>query len=324
MTDQDEPRKFSAEEQAALRQQLLDVISADRMTKKAMADQVGVPYGTFSSWLGGTYQADGSNVAEKARNWLDARPEKERFRAIRPSTRFVMTPTAEAVHQRLFYAQNLPDIVPIVGEPGLGKTEAVRDYAQREAHAYVITAEPAMNKISVMLSAIAMTLGSYDNGRSYMTSRGIAKKLSEKRSLLIFDEAQRLSSEMLDQLRTYYDQCRCGIALVGNRAILKNLEGGSRRAEYAHLFRRAGLRLNRVKPDAQDITMLLDAWQVEDTAIRKRLRTIAQEPGALGVMNKVWSIAELMARGEERPMTLTDVEDAYQQSTDQPARGTAA
>lgn len=323
MTDDQEPRKYSEEQQKELRRQLLDIVSAERMTKKALSDQVGVPYGTFSSWLGGTYQADGSSIADKARNWLDARPERERFRVIRPSTRFVLTPTAEAVHQRLFYAHNLPDIVPIVGEPGLGKTEAIRDYAAKDPHVYVITAEPAMDKISVMLSAIALAVGAYQNGRSYMTSRSIAKKLQEKPSLIIIDDAQHFTSEMLDQLRTYYDQCRCGIALVGNRGILKNLEGGSRRAEYAHLFRRAGLRLNRMKPETQDVTMLLDAWGVEDQAIRKRLRAIAHQPGALGVMHKIWSIAELMARGEDRPLTLTDVEDAYQQSTDQPSRDAA-
>lgn len=331
MTDEDQARKYTKEEEAEIRQQAIRLIETRKITKTKAASEAGVPFGTFTPWLGGTYGAnDASNITRKVANWLEAESAREHFKAIRPSTHFVLTPTAEEIHRRLFLAQHLPDIVPIIGEPGLGKTEAVLDYAERNANVYVVTAEPIGNTVQTMLADIAFKMGIYQNGRGHLTSRGIKEKLRKAdlvgtRSLIIIDDAQHYSSEMLDQLRVYYDQPhRCGIALVGNRGILKNLEGGARNDKYAHLFRRAGLRLHRTKAEAEDVTMLLDAWSVRDTKIRSALRSIAQKPGALGVMHKVWSLGEMMARGEDRALELTDINDAYRQMTDGTAPGVAA
>lgn len=324
MTDQDEPRKYSVEEQAELRRRALDVIEAERLTKKDAADQAGIPYGTFTPWLGGTYPAEGSKTADQVARWLNSRETRQLVRTIAPRNRFVMTKTATAIHQLLGHAQHMPDIVVVTGDPGTGKTEAVNAYARSNPHVYTIVGEPSINNVGALLSVLAHALGSYRGGARYLLSRLIANKLHGSSALLVVDEAQHLSSEMLDQLRTYYDQCRVGIALVGNASVITRLEGGARRAEYAQLFRRVGMRLRRPKPLAEDVTALLAEWGVEDPALQKRLRNIAAKPGALGVMSKVFRLAQMVARNDGRPMASADVELAYQQVTDMPMRDDAA
>lgn len=324
MTDQEEPRKFTDEEHEQLRQQAREIMRTDQLTQQGLSDLVGIPNGTFSQWVGGTYRGNNDRMAAGFQRWLETRSQRRQIRSLLPRQRFIMTRTADDMHKVLAHAQHLPDMVVITGAPGIGKTEAACAYTRANAHVYKIVGEPSIDSIGALLSTIAAALGIYNRGARHHVSRAIATRLNGTNALLIVDEAQHLSSEQLDQLRTYYDQCRIGIALVGNPAVISRLEGGSRRADYAQLFRRVGMRLRRDRPLAEDINALLVAWGVEDQAVRKQLAAIARKPGALGVMGKVWRIAGMIASEGDRPVSPEDVSIAYQQVTDLPIRDDAA
>lgn len=317
MSDDVTGRKYSEEEQASLRARLLDIKDRERLTWQDIAGEAGAKAGTLTPWAGGTYQADGSGIAERVDRWLSSREKRATIRAAAPDLGFVMTPSAADFMSLLARAQHLPDISLLTGAPGLGKTQAVCEYKRRNPNVFKITAEPALNSVPALLGALAHELRVTEMGRQDRIARMIRQRLLGTRALIIVDEVQHLSTEMLDQLRVFHDQSNIGIALVGNQAVIGKLEGGRRSSEYAQLYSRVGMRLHRRDARKADVEALLDAWSVEEPDVRKALRAVAMQGGALRTCHKTFLLAQMVATHEGRAITAKDVQLAYAQISDQ-------
>jgi DNA transposition AAA+ family ATPase len=324
MTDETKPRKWSDAEVEALRGQVNDLLRREDLTRRQAADESGIKYGTLTPWLGGTYAGDCSRIAEQLVQWMDARGKRAAIRAVLPQIAFVATPTSEAIHSLLHHAQSLPDMVVVTGAPGTGKTFAVCEFTKRTPNVFKLVADPSLNSVRALLGALANLLGTYDAGSQYRISRAVTQRLTGISALIIVDEAQHLTSAMLDQLRAFHDQAGCGIALVGNEAVIGRLEGGRRSAEFAQLYSRVGMRMRRPRPHTADVEALLDAWQVEDTGPRGALKAVARQAGGLRSMNKTWRLASMLARSEGRALTAADVDVAWRRLAASPVTQEAA
>jgi DNA transposition AAA+ family ATPase len=314
-------RKWTPEEVEATRLRVLDVLRTEGLTQRNAANESGIPYGSLTPFLGGTYAGDESRISEKAERWLTARARREAKRPRLAIQSFVETPTSSMVNDALGHAQDVPDIVVITGPPGTGKTSALCEYSRRNPNVHKLVAEPSLSTVRQLLQALATAIGAFDAGGQHRVSRSIATRLTGTGALIIVDEAQHLSSAMLDQLRTFHDQCGIGIALVGNESVIGRLEGGRRSAEYAQLFSRVGLRvkIGRRKSEVMaDVVPLLDAWGVPEGEAREKLRAIATYPGALRGMRKTWVIAQMLARAEERDVEGADILLAWQRLSSVP------
>jgi DNA transposition AAA+ family ATPase len=313
MSEPSKPGKISEAEQEVIRNEVLELIRVEDMTRRVVAAESGIPYGTVTPFLGGTYAGDGSKIAASLRVWMAARAKRATVRATLPVARFVATPTADAIMSVLQHAQHMPDMVVVTGAPGTGKSSAACEYTRQNPNVFKVVAQRSINSVRSMLGAIAHTLGTYDMHSTYRISRDIEKKLlAHPGALLIVDEAQHFDSGMLDQLRSFHDQCGIGIALVGNDAIVGALEGGRRSAEYAQLYSRVGMRLKRPRPLNADIDGLLDAWEVAAGPGRDLLRGIAKKPGGLRSMAKTHRLALMLANAENRPLAEDDVRLAWE------------
>ncbi len=299
-------RKYSKDEQEELRARVSALLTGEDMTRAQAAAESGIPYGTITTWLSGTYAAEGSSVADKVSRWLEARKGRVAVQQAAGGQRanaFVLTPKALQIHQLLTHAQAMPDMVTITGAPGTGKTSAACEYTRRTPQVFKVVAEPCLSSVPSLLQRVALAVGATPAGAHHRVSGGIVAKLRGTQALLIVDEAQHLSSAMLDQLRTFHDQADCGIALIGNAAVLGRLEGGARSAEFAQLFSRVGMRLQMKGAHRADVDALLDAWKVEDEGARRTLRAVSKHHGALRSMAKAHRLAKLLASadGREQP-----------------------
>lgn len=275
----------------------------DGVPMTRVAEQAGIPYGTFSSFMGRTYEGRNDKVAHKARVWLDARAARSQSRAKMPAALgFVRTPTAADFWNVLTHAQHAPDFVCIAGGAGIGKTTTAREYQRASPNVWVMTAEPVMSSPYSMLAELAELLGLSERAPD-RRSRAILQRVRNTGGLLVIDEAQHLKSPALDQLRSIHDLAEIGVALIGNEAVYSRLEGEGRRPQFAQLFSRIGMRLTRARPTLGDIDTLLDGWGVgsdaETGGARTMLRQIARKPGALRGMTKVLRLAHVGA-GEAR------------------------
>ena len=282
-----------------LRAAVRRIMAEEGKSIAALAVEAGIPNGTFSPWLGGTYPGRTDNVAQKVRAWLDSRQAREERRLVLPAgPGYLATPTAKQFTGALQHAQYAPDLVMITGGAGVGKTAALGAYARRTPNVWVVTAEPCYRTVRVVLDEIAALLGLPAAGSTARVSRAIVARLRGTGGLLAIDEAQHLSSEVLDQLRTIHDKAEIGVALVGNEQVYSRIEGSARTPEYAQLFRRVGMRVPKPRPTKRDIDMLLDGWSVTAADVRGLLHVIAGKPGALGVMTKALRMASAFAAAD--------------------------
>jgi DNA transposition AAA+ family ATPase len=286
-----------ADEMDALRQHIRTKMAERSLAMTDVARQTGIPYGTFSSWMGNTYRGRQNPIAEQARHWLAGLEAADRTRALAPKAPgFLETPTANAILATLEHAQFMPEFVVITGAPGVGKTSSARAYAKRNTNVWLITAEPTMSTPRAVLEELAEAIGVPSRGLStQQLSRSLTKRMAGSQGLILVDEAQHLTSQTLDQLRMFYDLADVGMALLGNEAVHARLEGGARAAQFAQLFSRVGMRLARPRALNGDIEKLMDAWDIGGKEERAMLLKIAKRPGALRNLTKVLRMAHMLA-----------------------------
>jgi DNA transposition AAA+ family ATPase len=157
------------------------------------------------------------------------------------------------------------------GPPGVGKTISARQYAGRalravrryehsahdrdEWHTLVFT--PTINATPRSVAAELSDLSNrlivlrgidLEDWRSYPDPHG----LTGYAELLIVDEADRLSTAALEQLRDRYDRSHLGLILIGMPGIEKRL------ARYPQLYSRVGF-VHQYKPlSAAELTFVLE------------------------------------------------------------------
>lgn len=291
---------FIAERITEVRDAVRAMMQQDALSQSTVARESGMGVSTLSAFLAGTYAASNAPQALALQRWMTSRLMGVAVRKSVPrGPEFVRTRTSEQIAGVLEHAQFAPDFAVIVGAPGVGKTTTAQAYARNGNNVWMITCHPSANTPTTIVRDIIEALGlSYSTRHGSTLSRIAINRLTGLQSLLIVDEAQNLSSAALDQLRMFHDLAGAGVTLMGNTSIFRRLEGGARQADYAQLFSRVGMRIDRKRPHSDDIEALLDAWQIADTAVRKVARAVARKPGALRAMTKVLRQAHLRANAD--------------------------
>lgn len=305
---------FTPEEILEIQSDLLTIKDETGMSWDAIAKEAGVPAGTISVFANGKYTGNNQRVGREVQIWLDSRKDKAATASlVKKSPAWQATQTGKEFIEVLKFAQTLPDIVVVVGSPGVGKTIAAEYYSQTNPNVYLVTMEPCTSTVNTMMNAIAITMGVSERSQSRL-SGAIGTKVREASALIIVDEAQHLSTAALDQLRTFHDRYGAGIALMGNQSVYSQLEGGKRETSFAQLFSRVGMRATKSKPAAADVCMILDAWDVPND-LRKLLKAIAAKPGALRLLDKTLKVAHIIASGSGSGLKKEHVTAAFQKLT---------
>ena len=306
---------FTAPEMKAMRDQVAAIMEAEDLSQADVARQTGIAPATFHAWYRGNYEGNNDRVATTVQVWLTSREEQKRAasRVPKPPS-FIATPTAEEIHDALRYAQVMPEITVVAGGVGLGKTVSCRRYQVTNPNVWMATMDPSTSGVHGMLSELVDVMGVTEKSASKL-ARAIGRKIEGSGGLIVIDEAQHLDTKALDQLRSLYDRYDVGIALVGNETVYARLEGEGRKAMFAQLFSRIGVRVTRARPRANDICRLIAAWNVTDKEMVRFLKAIAGKPGALRSMTKVLQVAKILSAGADEEMSIAHLKAAYAKHT---------
>jgi DNA transposition AAA+ family ATPase len=285
-----------------VRTAIREAAAEDGLSLATIARRAGVKPSTFNAWLHGTYKGINATISRSAHVFLRSRAAQAAVQVeARPRTPFVMTPSAEAFMHLLEQAQFECDMVTLTGEPGVGKTTAIRQYQALHSNVWILTGEPGMKSPYVVLEHLDELFKLCESPSR--RSRAIATFLRGRQGLLIIDEAQNLGLPALDQLRVFHDQpeVRVGLALVGHPDARNRMLNGGPSGKFAQLDSRFGMHMKRASPLASDVAAMLDAEGIADEDQRKLLRAAASKPGALRRMDRMLRLARQLARGEGTP-----------------------
>ncbi|MEI6162095.1 MAG: AAA family ATPase [Roseococcus sp.] len=322
MSDDVTGRKYSEEDQQPLRERLLEVKERERLTWETISTETGVKVGSLTPWAVGKYNSNGgphagSPIAEKVERWLASRETRATIRAAAPDLRFVMTPSASDFMGMLANTQALAHIGVLTGAPGIGKSRAACEYKRRNPNVFKVTGSRFISTVPQLLSALAREMGAPDTGRQDRIAANITRRLIGSQGLIIVDEAQLLTLDQMEVVRSFHDLAGAGLALIGNPSVMRKLEGGHRSSDYAQFFSRVGMRLNRPKAKIGDMEALLDAWSADDPKVRLALRAVAKQGGALRSAFMTFMLARMVANNEDRSLSAADVKLAWTQISDQ-------
>lgn len=259
-------------------------------------------------------QPDGGDMAtaRQSSNALAPVDDGRTTRGLAAGPAWVSTPTSERILAGLRYAQLAADIVVIYGGAGLGKTHAIRHYRSRSPNVFHVELSPATGGLIACLEEIAIAVGlsGYARTAAYL-HRAICVRLRGANGLLVFDEAQELNMQALDQVRCIHDRAKVGIALVGNERVYAQMAGSNRAAYLDRLYSRIGKRIHLRRSSEGDAAAVISAWGITDNPSRGRLLEIAGKPGALRVLSKALRLADTYAQAEGRKVNRDDIDAAW-------------
>ncbi|HAI8144077.1 TPA: AAA family ATPase [Escherichia coli] len=279
-----------------IRAGLRTLVENEETTFKQIALESGLSTGTISSFINDKYNGDNERISQILQRWL------EKYHAVAElpePPRFVETQTVKQIWTSMRFASLTESIAVVCGNPGVGKTEAAREYRRTNNNVWMITITPSCASVLECLTELAFELGMNDAPRRKgPLSRALRRRLEGTQGLVIIDEADHLGAEVLEELRLLQESTRTGLVLMGNHRVYSNMTGGNRTVEFARLFSRIAKRTAINKTKKADVKAIADAWQINGEKELELLQQIAQKPGALRILNHSLRLAAMTAHGK--------------------------
>lgn len=304
---------FEPEELDHLRAEAQAYIDANRMTKKGFAIECDVAEGTFGPWLSGQYAGDNNKVAIRVHRFLHSRSEQELMAAAVPTAPgFLDLAVSRRIWAGLEHAQVFNDVTVVGVGPGLGKTTTIRHFQDQRPRVWVATMAPSTSRPVNALIAVLEAMGDTDaKGTPQSLSRRVGLKATQG-ALLIIDEAQHLTVQAVDELRSIHDRTEVGLVFSGDESVF-NLFDGSRKRAFAQFHSRIGYRVRASRAEPRDVGLICAAHDITDPSMVRLCALIASKPGAYRSLTKTLLLARRHAKMADQPLTNALVREAWEQ-----------
>lgn len=270
---------MSMTEQQAI-EAISDYKNRTKKTQSEIARELGISAGLLSDFLSGNYKAP-HTVIPKIEQLLSVQAKKEVAPKEPP---FSKTNVSEIVMNTISYCHIRGKIGVVYGDPGIGKTMAIREYLKNNQLAIGISISPSYSSMSGVNELIADALGVRQRVARKIYAEIVAK-LKNSGRVIIIDEAQHLTVRTLDHLRCMADESGVGLCLVGNDAVYSKLTGTGQ-ADFAQLFSRIGMHKqvltnNISKEDVKQVF----GDELDDEALELLFRISRTHYGLRGAVN---------------------------------------
>lgn len=216
-----------------LPEQLADLMAVKALSQVQVASQIGKSPAVISQYLKGIYKGDTAAIDKAVEQLLERYDTKSR----EVKLDYVETETSRNINNLIAVTHATGDVQLVIGEAGLGKTMAVKEYAKTHADVILIEVEPTFNA-KVLLTTLCDKLGLQPARNTHDMMLSVCKKLNGSGRLLIVDEAELLAHKPLEILRRLHDLTGIGIVLAGMPRLRANLRG--KRGEFKQLYSRIG------------------------------------------------------------------------------------
>lgn len=308
--------EFPAVRVERLRQQTMRLQQSTGWSNAEMARRSDIAPATLSEWLRNVYKGNAITIADKIEKWLrveEAAMESQAAMLIDPG--FIETGMAREAMTALTFAQQTPSMVLITMGSGLGKTMALKQFQATHPHAFRVAIEPLEGKPNTALRKIGRVVGVSDVKTNAELTVRVAERLRRdggRHPLVMIDEAQNLRDDAVNQLRFLLDEAQCGLALAGNEDLMTRYALGASREGFGQIQRRVGMRVHIKTARPADVDLILNAYLIEDPAVRRLAHQIAARTGGIGQAVDTLKLAAALAYGHGRQLSADDVKAAWQ------------
>lgn len=232
---------------------LNDFINAHGFSQAQIAAQLGKSPATINQYLNGKYKGDIEALNRAVAQLI----ERYKTKSKEMQADFIPTPTAKRILELCALAHAVGDIHLLIGEAGLGKTIALKEYCARNDGVLLLEVDPTYSP-KVLLGQICQSLGVLSARTNHAMFDAVVEKLKGSGRLLIIDEAELLNTRALEILRRIHDRTGIGVVLAGMPRLRANLKGA--RGEFKQLYSRVGMCLDiKDKLPVEDLTALIVA-----------------------------------------------------------------
>lgn len=291
MTESGELPKINVDE---IRQEIADLIQSRGLTQAAVAREADLSSAMLSRFLAGRYEGDNETVAAKLVAWKESRAKRDTASSVlTQSHRFVSTSVSEKIRWGLEYAQLAADLVAIIGEPGVGKTETLEAFRRTGSSVWMATMSADTSGQVPMLEELGAAMGLNGSGGAAAMRRQIVGRVRNTNGLIMVDEAQHLDFKAIEALRGIYDAGRIGMVLCGNPKLMAKI------GQLPQVSSRIGKKIILRKPARNDVLAVAEQFGITGKDERNFLVTISQHPGGLRCVVKTIRLASMLADGEQ-------------------------
>lgn len=177
-------------------------------------------------------------------------------------------------------ARNSSTVFAVVGDAGTGKTFALRNYAETHKRAYLLQCNEFWNRKTFMqelLSAMGRDYSGYTVNE--MMGEVVRALKTQQHPLIIMDEADKLSDQVLYFFITLYNQLEdhCAIVLCATDHLAKRIKRGLKlnKKGYKEIYSRIGRKFIELEGlNTSDITSVCVANGITD---KVRIREVIED-----------------------------------------------
>jgi hypothetical protein len=282
---------------ATTREAVSRLIQERGYSQGKIAKETGISAAALSHFRKGTYTGDNQAVAAKLLTWIDSVAARDSMATAMQAHGFVDTTQAVAALSCFTLAQAAPDIVVVVGHPGLGKTTFPEQYRRTHPNIWICTMSPDTEGLVPMFEEIAIELGIKPEGGAAKVRRSIIDRVRGTGGLVIVDESHHLKPKSLDAARRIADSAGIGMAFVGQPELLAKIK------QLPQVNSRIGKIKELPKPSRADVAAMAKALGVVGKDEVEFLYGIAQLPGGYRNVVKCVQAAALNGVGDRAGVT---------------------
>ena len=245
-------------------------IGQKKISINGISKSIGRSNGTISSWLQNKYKGKVDAIDAEVKAFLDR--EQERSTIGRRNIPFCEIRNALRVWDVAKTAHLNRQICVVYGDPGSGKTRAVKEYTANNPDVILIETDPGYSA-KILFRNINRALGLSGLGQIAELFDNAVQKLKETGRLLIIDEAEILPYRALELLRRLHDKAHIGILLSGMPRLYYNLRGLN--GEYMQLYSRVRISVKLETLREEDTKMIVNSFFPEQDGIYKSFHVVS-------------------------------------------------
>lgn len=280
-----------------LQQQLDEHLKSIGLSQAAAAKEMNISGAALNNWTSGKYKGNNERIAGLVQEYLDRSYRRSlEMNLIKDDFDFIETSIYKRILEGVEVADLRGEIRVVAGDSGVGKTSALKKIQSKRSGAIYLAAYAGIRKAR-FLSLLCEEADIENRGTCDDKFDALVKGLKDSNRLLLIDEAEHLSIEALDTLRSINDRTKCGLILAGLPIFYSRLR--TRQSDYAYIYNRISLPVivDHLKEGdvaqmvatilPEDCTVPTSVWFKACNGIGRDLRVIVQESLRVADVNRI-------------------------------------